>query len=582
MNGPSQPGDGAPVDAIGRTAQALLVAAMVLLALPTLLAGTLVAFGLRAFGLRWTWTPLLGVVLCAPLAVAFVDHTDDVLALARELAAIDPPRVATIGAVLWPWWLAAVAPVAIALRLWLDRRDRLHGGFAERRVAAALGPVRLLGRARRRWSARRAPDSSEGTVLGRTRGGEPVRVATLRAHGMIVGGSGSGKTTTASVLLGGEVAAGRGFVILDGKGGRSLPETAVELGCRYRRPVALWSILPYGDSVLDRRRWRWNPVGGGNATEVKDRIASAEEQTEPYYAAIASRGLLCAAQAGLLAADRDGGEPLRLDRLAALLEQPGRLAAALRAVDADRFARDIGWLGGLTETERSGLRGMGTRLSTMVASDGGEWLLPDPDGREIDLHQAICDGWLIVFTLPQGTYPALIPHVCRYAIATLNAAATRVERAGIKARALVFVDELSAFDGDQLTAGLERGRSAGLSYLLATQSLSNFTSAGGPKLLDAVLDNSELFVIHRQKSGEATEQLAGLAGTEEAWEHTHKVSDHGALRIFGDESGDRARRLTGRFRAHPNQIKQLNTGEAILITHRPNFRVAEIKVQPPG
>ena len=135
---------------------------------------------------------------------------------------------------------------------------------------------------------------------------------------------------------------------------------------------------------------------------------------------------------------------------------------------------------------------MGTRLFTMVNSDGGEWLLPDADGREIDLYEAVTNGWLVVFTLPEGTYPALIPHVCRYALAALNAVATRLEREGRRARSLVFVDELSAFDGDQLCGGLERGRSAGMSYIVASQSVSNFRTAGGEKLLDAVLDNSEL------------------------------------------------------------------------------------------
>jgi hypothetical protein len=40
----------------------------------------------------------------------------------------------------------------------------------------------------------------------------------------------------------------------------------------------VWS----GDAELDSRRWRWNPAGGGNATEMKDRVAHVETQTEPY------------------------------------------------------------------------------------------------------------------------------------------------------------------------------------------------------------------------------------------------------------------------------------------------------------
>jgi hypothetical protein len=336
--------------------------------------------------------------------------------------------------------------------------------------------------------------------------------------------------------------------------------------------------LPYGTPELDRHRRAWNPAGGGNPTEIKDRIAAAEEQTEPYYAAIAARGLLAAARASRQALGRDPG----LDELTSLLDSPSRLVTLLQRVDGAAHARDIAWLQGLTEGERSGLRGMGTRLFTMVNSDGGEWLLPQADHGAIDLYRAVTDGSLVVFTLPEGTYPALIPHVCRYVLAALNAVGTRLEREGRQANSVVFVDELSAFDGDRLCGGLERGRSAGMAYIVASQSVSNFRTSGGEKLLDAVLDNSELVLIHRQTAPHAAEQLAGVAGTAEGWEHSHVVSDRYARRPFSDESGERTRRLTEQFRAHPNDIKQLATGEAVLVRKTPQFAVDHVRVRAPA
>ncbi len=169
--------------------------------------------------------------------------------------------------------------------------------------------------------------------------------------------------------------------------------------------------------------------------------------------------------------------------------------------------------------------------------------------------------------------------MARYALAALNAVCTRLEAAGQEGRSLVFVDELSALDGDELCAGYERGRSAGVPFMVATQSLSNFSSAGGDKLLHAALDNAELIVVHRQAVPDAAELLASLAGTEEAWEHTHKVHD-APVPLGLDESGQRARRLTDRFRAHPNTIKQLGLGQAILVSHRPTFAIRRISVQP--
>lgn len=543
----------------------LLAAAAALAVAPAAAAGVAAAEAVHRRGLRWTWwvTP----AALGALALALLPPDPSV-----TLRAAEQGDAHAAAAALAPLWVGVAPWAALGWGLWRARRARLHGGERERRAAAARGPLALTRDLRlSRAEADAGRLSGAGVLLGRDDAGRAVRVPMPRAHVTIVGASNSGKTNTAALLLEAQAASG-GFVVLDGKGGRELPELAVRLGARHRRRVALWSILPYGDPALDRHRRPWNPAGNATPTEVMDRVAAAEEQTEPYYAAVAARGVLLAAQA-LRARD----EALRLDALARLLDQPGDLRAALHASEPDRHAGEVAWLNGLTEGERSALRGIGVRLHTMVASDGGAALLPAAGGG-IDLDAAVRDGWLVVFTLPQGLYPALVPHVTRYALAALATTCGRIERSGVPADAMVFVDELSAFDGDQLCAGLERGRSAGVRFVVATQSLSNFATAGGEKLLHAALDNAELVVVHRQAVPDAAELLASIAGTEEAWEHTHQVAD-GASALLGlDETGRRARRLTDRFRAHPNVIKRLGLGEAIVVSQRPEFAVRRLRI----
>jgi TraM recognition site of TraD and TraG len=566
-------------DAFSCVLAGLALASVALLVAPALLAGAALAGLMHRRRLRFTWALAAAATLCVPLLV--VGPADAAHQLVKAApGAIErggPVAPALVAAALF--WAPLAALIAAAVKLWRDRRDRLHGGAREARSRAAVGPIQL---ARIAQSRRRAGSagrlSGEGVLLGHElERHRPVRVPLLEAHATIVGGSNTGKTNTAEVLLEGTVAAGGGFVILDGKGGRDLPRSALALAARYQRPVALWSVLAYGEAELDALRLPWNVAGGGNATEIKDRIASSEEQSEPYYKAVAARGLLACTQA--LHAVNRGVADLR--HIAALLDSPDiKLKAALEAADPERFAGTIGWLGTLGDAEKSGLRGMGLRLQTMINSDGGQWLLPDAHGREIDLYRAIKDGWLVVFTLPQGSYPELIPHVARYTVAAVNAVAGRLEREGHQAHSVLFVDELSAFDGDQLCATYERGRSAGIRVAMSTQSLSNAEDAGGTKLLHAALDNSELIIVHRQSVPDTVELLASLAGTEEAWEHTHKVDDARSLHIGLDEVGERARRLTDRFRVHPNTIKQLAKGEAVVISQRPSLHVQRVLIEP--
>ncbi len=537
---------------------------------PALVCGVALGEHLRRRGARWTWTlpiALPPTVLAAVEAPNAADRLHDAGALLAS-GTIDAGAILAAGALPWA---AAVAPTAAMWKLWRDRRDRLHGGARERAVADAIGPLDWLRITRARVrEAGRGPLTADGVLLGTDHRGAPIRIPELTAHATIVGGSNSGKTHTAKVLLEGHVAGGAGFVVLDGKGGTDLPRLALALGARHGRPVALWSLRPYGDTSLDVHRLPWNVLGDGDATEIKDRIATSEEQSEPYYRAVAARGVLAATR--VLG---ESGDAVRLDALAAALEQPARLRSALAGTAPD----DAAWLASLGESERSALRGMASRLRTMVASDGAEALLPDKAGREIRLHDAVRDGWLVVFTLPQGVYPELVPHVTRYALQALNAVCARIEATGRPANTLVFVDELSAFDGDQLCAGFERGRSAGVRFVVATQSLSNLETAGGKKLLHAALDNAELAVIHRQAVPEAAEFLASVGGTEETWEHTHKVRDASGRRLGWDETGERARRLVDRFKTHPNVIKTLPRGEAIIIPTAGDHRPARVRVR---
>ena len=532
--------------------------ALILALLPGVVFGIATAEYLRHRALRWTWA-----LLAAPPLAATAPFAPQAI---HRIATLDlhDPTVATIaraGALPWIW---TTLPACIAFKLYRDRRDRLHGGAAEQRLINATGPIFA---ARLALAARRTNDDDpgDGILLGHDQRNAPVRLPRLRAHATIVGGSDTGKTNTAQILLEGHVAHGSGFVILDGKGGRGLPRTAVALGRRYGRPVTLWSVNPYGDPVLDAHRLPWNPVGEGTPTEVKDRIASSEEQTEPYFKAIASRGLLIAAQ--VIAASG----PVRLDALAGLLDAPARIPTP------DLI--DAAWLKGLNDGERSALRGIATRIRTMVAGDGGTALLPAAADQQLKLSEAIRNGHLVVFTLPEGEYPELIPHVGRYLLQALISVCSHLERDDEPADSLVFFDEVSTFEGDQLAPGFERGRSAGVRFIVATQSLSNFETAGGPKLLHAVLDNAELLIIHRQAVPDAVELLASVAGTEEAWEHTHAVSDMLIGTRISDETGERARRLTDRFRAHPNIIKKLGMGEAVVISHRPSFAVRPVRVR---
>ena len=95
---------------------------------------------------------------------------------------------------------------------------------------------------------------------------------------------------------------------------------------------------------------------------------------------------------------------------------------------------------------------------------------------------------------------------------------------------------------------------------------------------EALKENCDVIIGHRQTSPESAELLAQMCGTHEVVEYTHQ--EEGTFgRLLGRNSGLRSKRLTDQFRVHPNQIKELRKGEALVIDKTNGLRVRVIKVR---
>jgi hypothetical protein len=134
-----------------------------------------------------------------------------------------------------------------------------------------------------------APD---GFALGDSPDGGPVVLSEsqLAAHGLILGATGSGKTTSLLRLLCDGIERGLPVIAIDLKGSTSFADT-IHTACQAAgRPLHCWRADGPG---------HWNPLQYGDATELKDKLISAERFTEPHYSA----------RRRALPADRDPGLP---------------------------------------------------------------------------------------------------------------------------------------------------------------------------------------------------------------------------------------------------------------------------------
>ncbi|HAG07009.1 MAG TPA: hypothetical protein DCL13_02400, partial [Peptococcaceae bacterium] len=103
---------------------------------------------------------------------------------------------------------------------------------------------------------------------------------------------------------------------------------------------------------------------------------------------------------------------------------------------------------------------------------------------------------------------------------------------------------------------------AGICAIIATQSLSDIEAAAGKAVVNQIIDNCNVFTIHRQNSPESAEILAGIIGTREGVEVTRQVQSVAGIVL---ETGLGSVRQVREYVVHPDEVKNLKTGEAIVV-----------------
>ncbi len=502
--------------------------------------GVVFAYACHHAGGRWTWAVAAAALSwLLVLAAGFNASGDYDLVYVPALGSL----VAGYGLLRW------------------HIEDSRKGGKAREARECAIGPLELVRRAARRRTARRQPITDDGYVLGVDERSFPVAVRFARdqgRHALYLGASGSGKTNALLLAVCRHIEAGFGAVVVEFKGEREIADRLrVEAAFRGR---AFYRFTLHGGQ-------RWNPLRRGSPSELKDKLIAAEEFSERHYEAMYERYLL-----NLFRCLEASDGPPRLDDVIRLLDHD-ELALRVRDLADEDVAEQVGrYLERLTEDQRRHLRGLQDRLALLVEGEAGERLLPAEDpAEEIDLLDAIAAGAVVVFSLNASRYPQTAKLVGNLVAQDLKTVCGTLEDDPQRKRpAIVAVDEFSALSADHVAGLFQRARSAGVSLLLATQEIADLRRVD-EGFADQVLGNVEVLLAGRQNVPESAELIAQMAGTEERWEYTFQTDERlGRPKHRGEESGIGTKRRTEEFVVHPNKIKRLGVGRAVLLTKNPH------------
>ena len=378
----------------------------------------------------------------------------------------------------------------------------------------------------------------------------------IAQHVTLVGVTGSGKTTTAAHLAEAALARGLAVVIIDAKGG-GLRSVARDTAAHSSETYA--ELVPGAPDGLG-----YNPCSVGSRSQVADKLVSAFAYgpNAEIYRVIAQEAI--AVLVGVL---RALGEPVTVRRLRQELDRARMTGLAHRArTVAPQLAADLAEVGKRGGLSAEALDGMRSRLGALLHGEYGE--LFERDAAQLDLHQALARPGVTYISLPALAVTNDTALMARVLIQDLKQSAYLRLQESTSVPSLLVLDEFAALDDpEQIGDLLRQAREARVATLVSTQHLPDRASAYA---LRAALLGAGLVVAHRCGAEDA-EAIAAVIGTEKGVEVTRQVES-------GANTGLGSVRPVDRFIVNPNAIKQLVTGEAVVLATVGERRTATVRV----
>jgi Type IV secretion-system coupling protein DNA-binding domain len=378
----------------------------------------------------------------------------------------------------------------------------------------------------------------------------PLGGPTGGTHTLVLGAAGAGKTVTMTGIAVHGVEHGMGAVLVDPKEDPKMLEHARDVAEREGRLFVHWT--PEG-SVL------YNPYAYGSDTEIADKLLAGEHWSEPHY---------------LRQAQRYIGHEVRVLREAKIVVSLANIVRYLDVRELDGLVQGLpeqrvekvqAYLKSLSGAQQNGLSGVRDRLAVMAESDVGQWLDPATAGvASFDLLEMVKQRAVVYFSLQADRRPLLAQMLGAAIVQDLQSTMATLQGQGIPT--VVVIDEFSALAAEQVSHLFGRARGAGMCLILGTQEFADLRVPGRQQLQDQVMGNLTSLIAHRQVVPASATLIAEVAGTQGAWS-TSVSSDGRRTRSRGRE-----------YMVHPDEIKSLPRGHAVVIvpTGRRPVRIAGI------
>ena len=386
----------------------------------------------------------------------------------------------------------------------------------------------------------------------------------LNYHTQIIGGSGAGKTNLLKVMLEDRMAKGHSIIFFDFKADVELMDWMAGASEQYGRSDDL-VILSMSDPKLS---YAYNPINHGSETEISSQIMNSLTWSEPFYKSKSEGALLVILKA--LCYQRDmGGRDFHLGDLYQFLNDASFRMDIVSAVSSLNYPEmHRGDLKRICEeltipNKKENFNSLITQISKILNSSAGDIVVHKiGNDEEFEFREVMETGKVAYLFMNSLKLKDTASIMGKLMLQDLMKAVGNIydDRNAIKHPTTLIIDEFASFATPDFGEFIEKARGAGISIVIAYQSRKSLDHIED-NLAIKVNENTANKIVFQVQDSEDVEWFCSLLGTKKTTKETYLAEDG----IFGDtKTGMKSVREVEEYVIHPNQIKNLKLGQALL------------------
>ena len=395
-------------------------------------------------------------------------------------------------------------------------------------------------------------------------GRKPIYSPDNAKHIFICGTTGSGKTVALSNYMRNCMKKDFPMLIIDGKGDTgkgSILDVLTQLNKHYHKKI--YCINLTNPSLSDT----YNPFYNTSPTVAKDMLVNMTDWSEEHYKVNAERYLQ-----RLILLMNKAEIPLSFQSIVKFMELDNFTLLSTQLVKEKQISKEK-HLENLEIAKTSGKVAENSiaRFSTIAESELGEIF----SNTGIDIATALRENAIILFILNPLIYPELSPAFGRLVLIDSKKAIS--QRFNSRNRTFFLFDEINVYASKTLIDLVNKSRSANVTCVLSTQSLSDLASAEDEDFTQQIIENCNNYLVLRQNSAVNSENWANILGTRQTMEVTYQLQQKG---LDTTQTGFGSARRVREYLYHPDEIKQLQTGNGIFLSRDEYFH-SKLRIYKP-